>query len=103
MRSSTRDYIGQEESIIGHLFWVAVEIEVITVQVGAAPVSGRMLVPDAETRTVVFEPTPGQLPAARWPRKGKVVRVRYASLLDSYTFQSAVVPVQPLLLRYAKG
>lgn len=89
------DHLMHEEVIIAHLFWVLVEIELITVQIGATPVSGRMLRPDPDSRTVVFEPAPGQLPAARWPRKGKVVRVRYASLHDAFTFQSAVIEAKP--------
>ena len=52
MRAGAQQFIGQEEAIVGHLFWASVEIEIITVQIGATPVSGRMLAPDAETRTV---------------------------------------------------
>lgn len=83
-----------EEAIVAHLYYAMMEIEVITVQVGRSVISGTLVEPEADPRTFGFRPDPNEEVPERLLRRGKLVRVRYASLLDEYAFQGAFVRMQ---------
>ncbi len=78
-----------DETIVAHLHYAMVEIGLITVQIGRTVVSGTLLDPEADPRTFGFRPDPNEEVPEKLLRRGKLVRVRYASLLDEYAFQGA--------------
>lgn len=92
-----QDFLEQEELVVAHLFWVVSAIELVTLNIAGRAISGRMLAPDADARAVVFEPTPGQELPERALKKGKFIRVRYASLDDEYAFKTQILDVGPAL------
>jgi c-di-GMP-binding flagellar brake protein YcgR len=92
-----QDFLEQEELVVAHLFWVASAIQLVTLNIAGRAISGRMLPPDADTRAVVFEPTPGQELPERSLKKGKFIRARYASLDDEYAFKSQILEVGPAI------
>ncbi len=89
------DFIVQEEAVVAHLFWAMAAVEQVTVALAGRAISGRLLAPDPDLQAVVFEPTPGQSIPERALRKGKIVLVKYASLIDQYQFKSQILDVQP--------
>ena len=92
---SNTDFVAQEELVIAHLFWAVVSVQQVTVAIAGRAISGRLLVPDPDARAVVFEVTPGQALPERALKKGKVVLVKYASLLDEYQFKTQLLEVGP--------
>ena len=98
----TQEFVSQEEAVVAHLFWAMIAVERMTVQVAGKAISGRMLAPDPDSRSVVFEPDPGQNIPDRVLRKGKIVLAKYASLSDEYQFKSQIIEAGPATwaLRY---
>jgi len=90
MQASAPPFIGSEEAIIAHLFYASAEIQVVTVHVGGHSVPGRLLWPEADSRTVGFRPDTGEIADDAVPRPGRVLKVQYASLEDGYSFLSAL-------------
>jgi hypothetical protein len=78
-----------DEAIVAHLFYAAAEIGVVTVQVGRAVISGTLMIPEAEPRSVGFCPDENEDIPEKLLRRGRLVRLRYASLVDEYAFQAA--------------
>ncbi len=95
------NYVAQEEMVVAHLFWAMVAVEQATVVLAGRAVSGRLLAPDPDSQTVVFELSPGQSLPERALKKGKIVLVKYASLSDEYQFKSQLLEVSPATWRIA--
>lgn len=94
MQASKPTFLGSDEAIIAHLFYVTAEIQCVTTHVGGHSVPGTMLWPESEHRTFGFLPDPGELPKGAIPRPGRVLRVQYASLDDDYSFLAALKSVE---------
>jgi hypothetical protein len=94
MQATKPTFLGSQEAIVAHLFYVAAEIQCVTAHVGGHSVPGTLLWPEPERRTFGFRPDPGELPATSSPRPGRVLRVQYASLQDDYSFLVALKSVE---------
>ncbi len=94
MQVSQPNFLGSDEAIIAHLFYVAAEIQCVTTHVGGHSVPGTMIWPESENRTFGFLADPGELPQGATPRPGRVLRVQYASLEDDYSFLAALKSVE---------